>query len=239
MYGKALRNKFAAMGARAQVDVTEDRCEIGIVTDSDGERFDLRLPQDGSVEAKVLDLQAAERHLLLSIHDRQFNETQKFLCGHDEFHWFVAAVPDNSEPGKVEEAMEALKPRAVRDEQERRRVKRRHRTRRRTAAYIRQGEWYFVPEPDVVVPPKEVQHNGVLVRGRGKPHQVQWLYRQKGPEAKTYARGRVTHEDHSTVKLDEWHRVMVNTESRAMTRKRRARQAKPATRPRVTMDYVD
>jgi len=37
----------------------------------------------------------------------------KFLCGHDERHWFVAAVPGRG-VSNVRTAMEALKPAAVR-----------------------------------------------------------------------------------------------------------------------------
>ena len=36
-------------------------------------------------------------------------EKNKFLCGHDERHWFVAAVPGRS-VATVRSAMEALKP---------------------------------------------------------------------------------------------------------------------------------
>ena len=38
----------------------------------------------------------------------------KFLCGHDERHWFVAGVPERAPVSNVVTAMEALKPDVVR-----------------------------------------------------------------------------------------------------------------------------
>ena len=46
---------------------------------------------------EVLDVQPADRHLLLLVREGGLR-SHKFLCGHDERHWFVAAVPE-SEPG--------------------------------------------------------------------------------------------------------------------------------------------
>jgi len=44
-----------------------------------------------------------------------------------------------------------------------------------------------------------------------------WRRMRRDPEA--YVRGRITHPDHSTVILDGWHRVYMNTEPRAKARR--------------------
>ena len=65
----------------------------------------------------MLDVQPADRHLLLMV--REGGEKPKFLCGHDERHWFVAAVPESAPVGTVRAAKEALKPAEVRTRQAR------------------------------------------------------------------------------------------------------------------------
>ena len=80
----------------------------------------------------------------------------------------------------VRTAMEALKPREVLAAQARKGLKVRHRNRRHNKAFIRQGEWFFIPEPDLVVDPKLVLGNEPLARGRGKPHWAEFLYRSGG-----------------------------------------------------------
>jgi hypothetical protein len=53
--------------------------------------------------------------------------------------------------------------------------------------------------------------NGQLVRGRGKPHRAEWLYRPEGRD-ETFARGAISHPDHETIYLQVWHRVVQNNE---------------------------
>jgi hypothetical protein len=64
--------------------------------------------------------------------------------------------------------------------QARKGLKGRHRNRRHNRAFIRQGEWFFIPEPNLVVDPKLVLGNEPLARGRGKPHWAEFLYRSGG-----------------------------------------------------------
>ena len=46
---------------------------------------------------------------------------------------------------------------------------------------LRQGEWFFTPEPNLVVDAKYILHNEKLVRaGGGKPHLVEELTRKGG-----------------------------------------------------------
>jgi hypothetical protein len=118
--------------------------------------------------------------VLLSIRDeRREGRTHKYLCGHDERDWFAAAVPDTG-AASVAVAKEALKPAAVRLLIAAKRVKRQHRNRQCNAAFVRQGEWFFVPVPWFRVEPLLVRHNEPLIRGAGKPHMVEHLFRTGG-----------------------------------------------------------
>ena len=81
----------------------------------------------------------------------------------------------------VATAMEALKPDHVRAQQEKLKVKRKKRNRRRNEAFVRQGEWFFVPAPAGFRPDsKWILRNEPLRRGGGKPHMVEELIRDGG-----------------------------------------------------------
>jgi hypothetical protein len=219
-------------------------------TDRHGEFFDIRLEPQEAVEYEVIDSRPDMRHLLLMA--RRPNAKQKFLCGHDERHWFVCAVPGPS-VSSVKAAMEALQPPEVRSAVHRRVKRAKNRLRRKNSAFVRQGEWFFVPVPELTVNEKFILKNEPISRGNGsKAHMCQYLYRSGGevvyvgtqypmgltkdaysrllsrnPSARSwawrvmrrnaavYVRGRVWHPDHKTSVLDEWHRVMMNTEGLA------------------------
>jgi hypothetical protein len=181
-----LEKQFARMGARLKVSVrpSQGRNRIGgfavdIRRDGRGPFFDVTLGTDAERELEVLDVQAGQRHLLLLVREPNGHreEKHKFLCGHDERDWFAAAVPGGS---TVRTAMEALKPAAVHEAQARKRLKARNRNRRHNKAFIRQGEWFFIPQPDLVVDPKLVLRNEPLARGRGKPHRAEFAFRSGG-----------------------------------------------------------
>jgi len=59
----------------------------------------------------VVDVDRSDRHLLLLVRDGE--EKSKFLCGHDDRHWFVAAVPEDAR-GVTGVAAAALQPQLVR-----------------------------------------------------------------------------------------------------------------------------
>lgn len=211
MFANTLKQYFVVMGADVDVTVGGDRFEVDVRNTGRSEVFQIRLPEDGSVTAKVLDSDWRRRHLVLDVTHRRFGVSQKYLCGHDEFHWFVAALPEKTKAATVSEVMEALKPQAVLTEQRRKRVRRHRRGNRRTTAYVRQGEWFFVPCPDFDADQHIVAYNGTLVRGQGKPHHVEMLCRPEDGE--TYVRGKVWHPDHRTIYLDGWHTVLRNMET--------------------------
>jgi hypothetical protein len=252
MNTNAIETMFGRIGARVRVSDASirNRSGIDIRTDRHGEFFDIRVATQEEVEYEVVDLRPDIRHLLLMA--RRPNEKQKFLCGHDERHWFVCAVPGGSVTNVVK-AMEALQPAEVQSAV-RRRVKRiKNRLRRKNSAFVRQGEWFFIAVPEFTVNEKLILKNEPISRGNGgKSHMCQYAYRSGGevvyvgtkypmgltkaaytkllernPSARSwawrvmrrnaavYVRGRVWHPDHKTIVLNDWHRVMMNTEGQA------------------------
>ena len=186
-----LTKKFEKLGARAKFrPLVTNRWRtaagpvvIDIGNDRRGEFFDIQAKNDADVE--ILDVQPKDRHLLLMV--RQPAERNglpdtkdKFLCGHDERHWFVAGVPEAAPVSSVVTAKEALKPAFVRNLESGKKGKRKKRHRRKTDTFIRQGEWFFVPAPGVVAKEKLVLRYEALRRGGGKPHMCEDLYRVGG-----------------------------------------------------------
>lgn len=254
-----VKTRFARIGARATVREPvwlnrfrrePDVFAIDIARDRRGEYFDFRVPREEDVDITIVDVQPAMRHLLLLV--RQSGRKDKFLCGHDERHWFVAGVPGRS-ASTVVTAIEALKPQVVKGAQSRKALCVSERLRRRNAAFLRQGEWFFVPTPELVVSELAILLNEPISRGGGgKPHMCEQVYRRGGVtvyvnrrypnglteeqyrelmdrepdainlswqrrnrDAEVYARGRVWHRDHQSVRLAGWHRVLMNTENEA------------------------
>jgi hypothetical protein len=257
MNTKLMEKKFEKLGARATVrPLVRNRWRpavgpvvIDVGRDRHGEYFDIQA--DDGADVEVLDVQPNDRHLLLMVRQRDIKD--KFLCGHDERHWFVAALPERAAISSVVTAKEALKPELVRNLERGKKGKRKNRLRRKTDVFVRQGEWFFVPAPDVHINDKLVLRNEPISRGRGsKPHICQFLYRDGGttvyvcgrypngitakqhrkllkktPDAAkwnwqvmqrdpvVYVRGRVSHPDHATIRLADWHRVVMNTENKS------------------------
>jgi hypothetical protein len=184
-----ITSKFEKLGARATIRPlvrnrwrqTAGPVVIDIGHDRYGEYFDIQANGDADVD--VLDVQPKDRHLLLMVRqpaDRPGlpDTKDKFLCGHDERHWFVAGVPEKAPVSSVVTAKEALKPDAVRDREQGKKGKRKKRLRRKTDVSIRQGEWFFIPAPGVKVNEKMIFSSEPI--SRGKPHMVEELYREGG-----------------------------------------------------------
>lgn len=179
MSTEMLERRFAKIGARVKVS-GDGRGEprIDVRSDRRGEFFEVRFAGRGNVvDLEVIDVARAEKHLLLLARDGE--EKSKFLCGHDERHWFVAAIPESARGvSGVQAAKAALQPPLVRQAIER--VRPKDAFGRRTPAYVRQGEWFFVPAPEVEPPVTLVLFDEPLSRGRGKPHVMQFAYRRGG-----------------------------------------------------------
>jgi len=112
-----LERHFASIGARFKARLLEvdpwraNDYAIDIRSDARGPYFELRVPEPLSAgfDAAVLNLVPEDRHLLLLLR-REVGEGRKdrFLCGHDEREWFVAAVPGTA--STVRQAKQALQP---------------------------------------------------------------------------------------------------------------------------------
>lgn len=178
-----LERGFARIRARLRVVDAPSGLAVDVLRDSQGELFELKLGNEAT--AQVVDSRPDLRHLLLLV--RNGSDKLKYLCGHDERHWFAAAVPNDEGLHSVEQAMESLKPRAVRARQGN--LKPAARLRRKNDIYIRQGEWFFLPMPMMEVDDKLVHRNELLSRGNGsKPHMCQFAYRQVGEQVYVHSR---------------------------------------------------
>lgn len=178
-----LNLKFSRIGARLKVGgrrrnrwYTPGRISLDVQTDGKGEFFEITSEGGILPRITVLDVQPADRHLLLLVGDGK--DKSKFLCGHDERHWFVAGIPESAPVGTVRQAKEALKPAEVKVRQVG--LKAKERNRRKNSAFVRQGEWCFVQVPGFAVDEKLVLRNEPLRRGGGKPHVAEFCYRTGG-----------------------------------------------------------
>ncbi len=191
MVPDALARTFERMGSRVKMYALDSEprrrrsrarrrpLAIDVLRDREGEYFQV-VHDPRRVDLEVLQVKPKERHMLLMARFLDAKTKEKFLCGHDERHWFVAAVPDHRGVTDVRTAMEALMPPAVRVANNRRGQTGARRYRRRNPAHRRQGEWFFLPCPDFAVPSEQVLRHEPLQRGNGKPHMAELLYRTGG-----------------------------------------------------------
>ncbi len=206
MNTKQIESKFTAMGARLKVrefptgrrvtvpawvgkPVARPDYAIDIRRDREGAFFELRVPNSlrDSLDVSVSQAEPKQRHLLLFVRKTGAKpQLDRFLCGHDEREWFVAAVPGGA--SSVRQAMDTLQPQHVRVELARHHVSARKRYARKNRAFRRQGEWFFVPEPSLVVDDKRILRNEPIRRGAGKPHWVEELFRSGGETVHVCAR---------------------------------------------------
>lgn len=246
---------FQKMGANIVFKGPSRRRSEGIdVRDVEGrETFVLSYDRPEEVEVVVIDCQPKMKHLLLQIKEKveNFNRNRrleemktKFLCGHDERHWFVSAVNARN----VQDALTQLKPEKVQHAEKAKGVKKARRNKHRNEAWVRQGEWFFIPAPDFAPDERTILcRKEPISRGAGsKPHICEELarsgghvvyasgnniltpaeyqvllkvrpreaalYRSRVADADVFVRGRVSHPDHKTIRLNGWHRVILNGE---------------------------
>jgi len=187
MSSKTIAKQFVHMGARFRIVRPENlprrlrRADyaIDVVTDKQGQLFEMQLSsvREEQLDIDVLQCDRHDRHLLLLVKTPEAND--RFLCGHDEREWFVAAVPGGA--SSVAQAKLALLPAEVRQAADEARLNQGQRTRRHNRAFIRQGEWFFVPVPGFQVDKKMIHRHEPISRGGGsKPHWVAELYRTGG-----------------------------------------------------------
>lgn len=189
MNTKPIEDQFLRMGVRLKITAPEINprrwwerhieYSLDVQRDRKGEHFVLTIPesQEGELEIGLLQNRPKERHLLLMVRDQE-NTIDRFLCGHDEREWFVAAVPGGV--STVNDAMESLKPTPVLVAQERVGLNGKERKRRKNAAFRRQGEWFFLPVNDLEIENSRLLRWEPIARSGGKPHMVEELYRTGG-----------------------------------------------------------
>jgi hypothetical protein len=180
-----LEKPFKKMGARVSVvdNANLSSLTLNVRTDRKGEYFDVQVNPNLNLEVSVLDVKPKDRHLLLLTRRPGTRSgeiiKQKFLCGHDERHWFVAAVPETAAVSTVNEAKTALKPEAIHEREQQVQLPGKNKNRRKNAAFKRQGEWFFVPidlQPNKLL----ILKNEPFSRGRGKSHYAEEAYRTGG-----------------------------------------------------------
>jgi hypothetical protein len=178
MKSETIANQFVRMGARFRVVRPDDLPQwrrradyaLDIATDKQGQVFQMQLSaeREAQLDVHVLQCRHHERHLLLLVKTPEAKD--RFLCGHDEREWFVAAVPGGA--SSVVQAKLALQPGGARIAADNASLNLRQRTRRHNRAFIRQGEWFFVPNPALRVDEKLIRRNEPISRSGGKPHIV-------------------------------------------------------------------
>lgn len=221
-----LSKKFERIGARLKVVTPSHRrmrsmstlLALDIGEDRHGEFFEIIPRTNPHPAIEVLDIQPSDRHLLLLV--REEEEKNKYLCGHDERHWFVAGIPEAAPVGTVRQAKEALQPKEVQSAIARMRVSGDSRNLRKNAAFVRQGEWFFLPAATIVIDDARVLRNEPLRRGNGgKPHWAEFCYRTGGdtvyvcnrhPNGLTEAQYRKTISSHRAAKNWGWQTMRRN-----------------------------
>lgn len=178
-----LERAFERMGARVEVNDQPSRwrngsLQINVRRDGQGEYFTIWNPINA--ELQVLNVEPKDRHLLLM--SKEGKEKHRYLLGHDERHWFVAGIPESTPVSNVRDAKQALKPDGVRTAELGLATSKKDR--RHNKARLRQGEWFFVPDPSFQAPgtfDRPILKNEPISRGRGsKPHICEELYRSGG-----------------------------------------------------------
>lgn len=117
----AIERSFRRIGARVRIGRwTGDRPSgrvrprydglvVDVLRDREGEYFDIEV-DSALVDLSVMDTQARDRHLLMMVRRLGSGREDKFLCGHDERQWFVAAVPWDQGVSTVGTALQAVRP---------------------------------------------------------------------------------------------------------------------------------
>jgi len=182
-----IQKQFTLVGARVKIgsEPRNDDFTINVGHDKKGEFFDLQVKKN--VELMVQDTQRSDKHLLLikktpGTH-KHFDQKERFLCGHDERHWFCATIP--TAVTTVASAKQALKPEEIVHLEERmglrsKNTHKRHKKLKSGLTMHRQGEFFFVPEPGFKPDIRMIIKNEPMSGGGGHVHTAQFLYRSGG-----------------------------------------------------------
>jgi hypothetical protein len=235
MNKELIRKKFQAIGADI---IFEEVSRIGIHTpdrftvDVQGKTYVIRMLEDLTFE--VIDCRPEEQHLLLLWRDQtNWQNTLKFLCGHDERHFFVAALPETAPITNVFTAQEALKPHGVRKLEREGKVKAGKKQKRKKKVgkgrhIFRQGEWFFVPASIKVSEGEFIRKNEPISRGAGSSnHYLEECYRTGGDAVMVCGSQILTPKEHEAL-------IKENPDARKWRWEHRTRDARVYARGRVT-----
>ena len=198
MNSATLEKNFAKIGARVEVKEPKNRVRspntgVSVKVEGTGrnEHFVLEVGKDFKGEIHTLDVQPQDRHMILQIvhnpgdNSRMALAPEKFLVGHDEMHFFAASV--GRAVTKVRDAKEHLMPTRIKDHVLKVDLRKKDKFKRRNEAFLRQGEWFFVPRKNMTVDKKYILHNEPLIRDRqSKPHIMSECYRVGGTNVWVY-----------------------------------------------------
>ncbi len=105
-----LERHFERLGARVRVGPWVparvaarprlDGLAVDVKRDRAGEYFDIQV-ESVLIDLDVVDVQPKDRQLLMLARYLAAARQEKFICGHDDRAWFVAAVPDERGVSKV------------------------------------------------------------------------------------------------------------------------------------------
>jgi len=198
---------------------------IDVVTDKKGkEKFKIEL-DDSRVELQVLDTNAAERALVLMV---KYDDVKiKALCGHDERQLFTAAASESITT--VLQAKDGLKPPDVKSREAQAGVKKQKVHKHRNKARVRQGDFFFLPVPNKIIPENLILRDEPINRGRGRSHMVEELYREGGETVMVSS----THRNGVTLAQHE-ELMKSNGASRFLRWTQRQRGARVFARGRIT-----
>jgi len=102
-----IRHAFEAIGADLIVETAGDFFEIDVRQAAGREAFLLQYPWSDTIAAEALDVKPKHRHLVLDVTGWRLPISGRYLCGHDEQHWFVASLPISRRTMTVRGAIEA------------------------------------------------------------------------------------------------------------------------------------
>ena len=210
-----LKRKFREVGVPLELRPERDWFGINVGRDRGREWINLAIG-DSSVE--VMNADADHRQLLLLVKAQNAwggESKRKILCGRDEISLFSVQVTGPGPINTVAAAHEALKPVELRAPPGKRRG-----PRYRDPQVIRQGDWFFLPRPDLGCEAWPGTRKNARLSNGGNPHIVEYLH---GPidevfirpslfteRGHAFARGFVRHQDHRPIRLPCWHRVLPN-----------------------------
>lgn len=197
MNSATLEKNFAKIGARVEVkepttnrgfrlpNIPNTRVSVKVEGTGRNEHFVLEVGKDFKGEIHALDVQPQDRHMILQIvhnpgdKSRMALAPEKFLVGHDEMHFFAASV--GRTVTKVRDAKEHLMPTRIRDHVLKVDLRKKDKFKRHNDAFLRQGEWFFIPRKNMTVDKKYILYNEPLIRNRqSKPHTMSECYRIGG-----------------------------------------------------------